>query len=54
MICPVCGEEVMGFANHLRTVEACREVLNGGLSSRFRESYEPSSGADPDMEVTKR
>ena len=53
MICPVCGGEVH-LAHHIRTEETCREVFNDGLSRRFRESYEPSSGADPDMEVTKR
>jgi len=54
MICPICGEDVKGFASHLRGSESCREVVNGSLSSRFRESYEPSSNGDPDMEVTKR
>jgi len=52
MICPSCGEEVKGFASHLRGSEPCREVLNGSLSSRFRVSYEPSSNTDPDIEVT--
>ena len=51
MICPICGGEV-SLAHHMRTEETCREVLNDGLSSRFRESYEPSSGVSVDREVT--